>query len=73
MVAIPGEIPTGDQLKRLLEVIGNEPVYVRQWQGGGMMTNQKPDRFGRWVKQGNSLVYRLNKKGRNRARRRGEL
>lgn len=35
--------------------------------------HQPCDKFGKWVKRGDTFTYKLNKKGRNRARRRGEL
>lgn len=63
-----------------LERMGSEerPVRVAVGEHGMTATNAQPSKYGRWVSKDNedgtsSFTFRLNKKGKHRIARRGEL
>lgn len=56
----------------------DSPVRIVQGEHGITATNAQPSKYGRWVSRDNkdgtsSFTFRLNKKGKHRVVRRGEL
>jgi hypothetical protein len=65
-----------DTIKRI--GTDDKPVHITQGEHGITATNAQPSKYGRWVstdhKDGtSSFTFRLNKKGKHRVARRGEL
>lgn len=50
-----------------------DKVRVTVGDHGMTATNAQPSKYGRWVVVGNRATFKLNKKGKHRVARRGEL